>query len=48
MTTRTPIHGQCDPRFMAVRAAFADNFATCGDVGAAVCIYVEGKSVVNL
>src|SRR2546425_3317111 len=48
MTTTTPIHGQCDPRFTAVRDAFADNFATRGDVGAAVCVYMEGTSVVDL
>jgi len=33
---------------MAVREAFADNFATRGDVGAAVCVYVEGTPVVDL
>jgi CubicO group peptidase (beta-lactamase class C family) len=48
MTTTVQIHGQCDPRFTAVRAVFADNFAQRGDVGAAVCVYVEGKSVVDL
>ena len=48
MTTTAPIHGQCDPRFTAVREAFADNFATRGEVGAAVCVYVEGKPVVDL
>jgi CubicO group peptidase (beta-lactamase class C family) len=48
MTTTAPIHGQCDPRFTAVREAFADNFATRGEVGAAVCVYVEGTPVVDL
>jgi CubicO group peptidase (beta-lactamase class C family) len=33
---------------MAVREAFAENFATRGDVGAAVCVYVEGTPVVDL
>ena len=48
MTTPVQIHGQCDPRFTAVREAFAENFATRGEVGAAVCAYVEGKPVVDL
>ena len=48
MTTTAQIQGQCDPRFTAVREAFADNFATRGEVGAAVCVYVEGKPVVDL
>jgi CubicO group peptidase (beta-lactamase class C family) len=48
MTTTVQIHGQCDPRFAAVREAFAENFATRGEVGAAVCVYVEGKPVVDL
>ena len=48
MTTTAQIHGQCDSRFMAVREAFVENFATRGDVGAAVCVYVEGKTVVDL
>lgn len=48
MTTTMPIRGTCDPRFMAVREAFAENFAIRGEVGAAVCVYAEGKSVVDL
>ncbi len=48
MTTTAQIQGQCDPRFTAVRQAFAENFEKRGDVGAAVCVYVEGKPVVDL
>jgi CubicO group peptidase (beta-lactamase class C family) len=48
VTTTVQVHGQCDPHFTAVRAAFADNFAQRGDVGAAVCVYVAGKPVVDL
>ena len=48
MTTTAQIQGLCDPRFTAVREAFADNFAKRGDVGAAVCVYVAGKPVVDL
>ena len=48
MTTTAQIQGQCDPRFTAVRQAFAENFEKRGDVGAAVCVYVNGKPVVDL
>jgi CubicO group peptidase (beta-lactamase class C family) len=44
----TPIHGATDPRFQAVRDAFAANFRHHGEVGAALCVYVRGRCVVNL
>lgn len=43
-----PIDGLCDPRFAAVRAAFADNFARHGEIGAAVTLFVGGRKVVDL
>lgn len=43
-----PISGACDERFVAVRDAFADNFAERGEVGAAVCVMVHGEPVVDL
>ncbi|MBI4566806.1 MAG: beta-lactamase family protein [Planctomycetes bacterium] len=48
MTPAPAMEGACDPRFEAVREAFAHNFAARGDVGAAVCVYVAGKPVVDL
>lgn len=42
------IEGTCDPRFEAVRDAFACNFAEHGEVGGAVCISVDGRVVVDL
>src|SRR5947207_12139484 len=48
MTTTLRLQGKCDPRFTAVRDAFADNFTKREDVGAAVCVYVNGKPVVDL
>lgn len=42
------IQGQCDPRFAAVREAFAENFALRGEVGASVAVTVEGALVVDL
>ena len=43
-----PISGHCDERFAAVREAFAGNFAERGDVGAAVCVMIDGEPVVDL
>jgi len=43
----TPIGGSCDPRFAAVRDAFADNFAK-GDIGASVAVTVDGALAVDL
>jgi CheY-like chemotaxis protein len=40
--------GMCDARFGAVREEFARNFAERGEVGASVCVVVEGRTVVDL
>ncbi len=42
------IHGFCDPRFEAVRAAFSANFDQGLDAGASVAITVGGEMVVDL
>lgn len=42
------IEGTCDARFAPVREAFAANFAQRGERGAAVCVSVEGRVVVDL
>ena len=44
----TDIHGFCDARFAPVQAAFEENFASKGDVGASVAVSVEGEMVVDL
>lgn len=44
----TPLSGFCDPAFAPVRDAFAENFASRGEVGAAVCIIIDGRPVVDL
>ncbi len=44
----TEIHGSCDGRFSRVREAFAENFASRGEVGAGVCVRVGGRTVVDL
>ncbi|NNL65170.1 MAG: beta-lactamase family protein [Myxococcales bacterium] len=43
-----PVDGHCDARFAAVREAFRENFAVEDEVGAAVCVYVGGRCVVDL
>ena len=42
------VHGECDQRFAAVRAAFAANFETGQDVGASFAASVDGRVVVDL
>lgn len=48
MATATEIGGFCHPRFERVRAEFERNFAERGDVGASVCVTLEGETVVDL
>lgn len=42
------IEGICDARFRAVGEEFERNFAERGEVGASVCVIVEGRTVVDL
>lgn len=42
------VRGTVAPRFAAVREAFAENFAAHGDSGAACCVYLDGRPVVDL
>lgn len=48
MSAAAVISGDCDSRFAAVKAALAANFAERGEVGAAVCVYKDGRKVVDL
>src|SRR5262245_20791769 len=43
-----PILGRCDLRFERVREQFAREFAAGNEVGAAVCVTLEGETVVDL
>ncbi|MCX6529222.1 MAG: serine hydrolase [Actinobacteria bacterium] len=43
-----PIHGTCDAAFQVVRDAFQNNFIEHGEIGASVCITVNGVTVVDL
>src|SRR5262245_53341212 len=42
------IHGTCDPRFARVKEIFAENFRERDEIGAAVAVRIDGKSVVDL
>jgi CubicO group peptidase (beta-lactamase class C family) len=42
------VQGNVDPGFEAVRDAFENNFKTHGEVGAACCVYHDGRAVVEL
>lgn len=42
------IRGTCDPAFEAVRSAFEENFRARDELGAAVCVYEDGRRVVDL
>ncbi|MEL6781190.1 MAG: serine hydrolase domain-containing protein [Pseudomonadota bacterium] len=42
------VQGHCDPQFEAVRAEFEKNFAERGEVGASVCLSVDGETKVDL
>lgn len=42
------ISGICEPQFAAVREAFVENFRRRGEIGAAVCVYKDGRKVVDL
>ena len=44
----TTIDGEVAAGFEPVREAFAANFARHGDIGAAVCVYQDGRPVVDL
>jgi CubicO group peptidase (beta-lactamase class C family) len=43
-----PISGWCDPRFAAVEAEFVRNFTERGELGAGVCVIIEGTTVIDL
>jgi CubicO group peptidase (beta-lactamase class C family) len=48
MATSPMIEGRCDPRFAAVRDAFAANFEAGREVGASLAATLDGEFVVDL
>jgi CubicO group peptidase (beta-lactamase class C family) len=47
-TSQGAVEGQCDPRFHGLVDAFVENFETRGEVGASLCVTIEGRPVVDL
>jgi CubicO group peptidase (beta-lactamase class C family) len=48
VTKAGPIDGYCDSRFRELADAFAENFETRGEVGASLCVMIDGRPVVDL
>ncbi len=48
MNNDFPLSGHCDARFAGVRDAFLANFTERGEIGAAVTIFINGKTAVDL
>jgi CubicO group peptidase (beta-lactamase class C family) len=46
--TDVAVDGTCEPGFETVADAFAENFRSRGDVGAAVSVILDGRTVVDL
>jgi CubicO group peptidase (beta-lactamase class C family) len=44
----TEIQGRCHPKFTRVRDAFAKEFADGNELGASLCLTLEGETVVDL
>src|SRR5262245_22391308 len=42
------VEGVCDPRFSSVRDEFEGNFSHRGEIGASVCVILDGRTVVDL
>jgi len=45
---KNPINGYCDSAFQQVKNVFESNFTDGGELGAACCVYVDGRKVVDL
>ncbi len=48
MQAATEIHGSVDVRFSGVEDAFRENFSRFPEVGAALCVYVDGKPLLDI
>jgi CubicO group peptidase (beta-lactamase class C family) len=42
------VDGVCDPAFAGVEAAFRENFESRNEIGAGVCLRIDGRTVVDL
>src|SRR5262249_54483710 len=43
-----PLNGSCDPKFAPVLEAFAENYRSEDEIGSAVSVVVDGRTVVDL
>jgi CubicO group peptidase (beta-lactamase class C family) len=48
MSTEIPIQGDCDRRFERVREIFRNSFETDAELGASVCVTIDGDTAVDL
>jgi CubicO group peptidase (beta-lactamase class C family) len=48
MSAEIPVHGDCDGRFERVREIFRKSFEKDAELGASVCITLDGENVVDL
>ena len=48
MAETVALHGRCDARFERVREAFAREFSAGHELGAGLCVTLEGETVVDL
>ena len=48
MTDVVAVNGRCEPRFAGVADAFAENFRSRGEAGAAVAVTLRGEPVIDL
>ncbi|KAL2869885.1 serine hydrolase domain-containing protein [Aspergillus lucknowensis] len=44
----TSIQGHCDPRFASVRETLAENLSSDKELGASICVSINGKPVIDL
>lgn len=48
MRADVQVDGFCDPKFGPVRDAFLMNFSQRGEIGASLCVYLDGRPVIDL
>ena len=48
LESRTTVQGHVDPEFTRVRDAFTRNFTDLGELGASVCVTIDGREVIHL
>ena len=44
----TELNGYCDSKFIRVRNALAQSIETGEEIGASLCVNIDGENVINL